>query len=99
MDVIETLRKHRDEVDAYGVRKIGVFGSHARGDPDEESDVDVLVEFNEPTFDNFMDLVFYLEELFGREVDLVTVNSLSAHIASSVLNEVVWCSGASHEAP
>jgi len=91
MNPIEIVRRHRAEVDSYGVRRIGIFGSHARGDEDKASDVDVLVEFQEPTFDNFMDLVFYLEGLFSRDVDLVTVDSLSTHIASRVLDEVVWC--------
>jgi predicted nucleotidyltransferase len=91
MDVIETLRERRRDVDAFGVHRIGVFGSHARGEGAESSDVDVLVEFNEPTFDNFMDLIFYLEELFGKAVDLVTTNALSPYIAPAVRREVVWC--------
>jgi predicted nucleotidyltransferase len=91
MDAIEALKRHRDDVDVFGVNRIGVFGSHARGEEDESSDVDVLVEFNEPTFDNFMDLVFFLEELFEREVDLVTTDALSPYIASTVQREVVWC--------
>ena len=80
MDAIQTLRRHRAEVDAFGVHRIGVFGSHARDEVDEDSDVDVLVEFDKPTFDNFMDLIFYLEDLFGLEVDLVTTNALSPFI-------------------
>jgi predicted nucleotidyltransferase len=91
MDVVETLRKHRGELDAFSVRRIGVFGSFARGEGEESSDVDVLVEFEEPTFDNFMDLAFYLEELLGRSVDLVTNNALSPYIAPTVRKEVVWC--------
>lgn len=89
--MIHTLRRHRGEVSAFGVSRIGVFGSHARGEADEDSDVDVLVELSEPTFDNFMDLVFFLEELFGREVDLVTTEALSPYIAPVVRKEVVWC--------
>jgi predicted nucleotidyltransferase len=91
MDAIETLRRYRRDVDAYGVNRIGVFGSHARGEQDENSDVDILVDFHEPTFDNFMDLVFFLEDLFGREVDLVTTNALSPYIEAIVKREVVWC--------
>ena len=91
MDAIETLRRHRSDVDAVGVHRIGDFGSHARGDEVETSDVDVLVEFDEATFDNFMDLIFYLEDLFGRDVDLVTINALSPYIESIVRREVVWC--------
>jgi predicted nucleotidyltransferase len=91
MDAIETLRRHRAEVDVFGVHRIGVFGSHARDEDALDSDVDVLVEFNKPTFDNFMDLVFYLEDLFGLDVDLVTTNALSPYIEDNVRREVVWC--------
>ena len=92
MDVIETLRRHGKEIrERFGVRRIGVFGSYARGDEREGSDVDILVEFDKPTFDNFMDLSIYLEDLLGREVDLVTPNSLSPYIRPVVEKEVVWC--------
>jgi predicted nucleotidyltransferase len=91
MDAIETLRRHRSDVDSYGVNRIGVFGSHARGEQDENSDVDILVDFREPTFDHFMDLIFFLEDLFGREVDLVTTDALSPYIEATVRREVVWC--------
>src|SRR5438093_9028299 len=57
----------------YGVKSLAVFGSMARGDDHEGSDVDILVAFEgKPTFDNFFDLKFYLEDLFGRAVDLGT---------------------------
>lgn len=92
MDVIETLRKHEREIkERYGVRRIGVFGSYVRGEQKEESDIDVLVEFDEPTFDNFMNLSFYLEELFGRKVDLVTTKGLSPYISPIIEKEVIWC--------
>ena len=49
-----------------------------------------MVEFEEPTFDNFMKLAFYLEALFNRKVELVTLDSMSPYIAPYVKNEVVW---------
>jgi len=64
----------------FGVKRIGLFGSFARGEQKESSDIDVLVEFEKPTFRNFMDLSFYLEDLFGRKVDLVTVKGLHPRI-------------------
>ena len=92
MDVIETLRRHGKEIrERFSVRRIGVFGSYARGVQGEGSDVDILVEFDKPTFDNFMDLSIYLENLLGREVELVTPNSLSPYIRPMVEKEVVWC--------
>jgi len=92
MNVIEILRRHEREIkERYGVRRIGVFGSYVRGDQKKESDIDILVEFEEPTFDNFMNLSLYLERLFGRKVDLVTIKGLSPYISSIVEREVVWC--------
>jgi len=92
MDVIETLRRHEREIKKkYCVRRIGVFGSYVRGEQREESDIDILVEFDKPTFDNFINLSLYLEELFGRKVDLVTTKGLSPYISPIVEKEVVWC--------
>jgi predicted nucleotidyltransferase len=91
MDALKILKEHESEIKRrFGVKRIGIFGSHARGEEKETSDVDVLVEFEVPSFDNFMDLAFFLEELFGREVDLVTTRGLSPHVAPIVEREVVW---------
>jgi predicted nucleotidyltransferase len=91
MSIIETLRSHEPEIKKrFSVRRIGVFGSFARGEGKDTSDVDILVEFENPTFDNFMNLAFFLEDLFQRRVDLVTPNSLSPYIGPYVKQEVVW---------
>jgi len=74
----------------FGVRKIGVFGSAARGEAGPESDVDVLVEFEDPAFDRYMDLKFFLEDLFGRPCDLVLEESLKEGLRGSVLSEVLY---------
>ena len=57
----------------------------------ETSDIDILVEFEKPTYDNFIDLVFFLEELIGKKVDLVTSKGLSPYLSSVVRKEVIWC--------
>ena len=62
--------------DRYPIKSLGIFGSVARGDASENSDVDVLVEFYEPVGMEFIDLVFDLEELLGRKVDLVSKKGL-----------------------
>jgi predicted nucleotidyltransferase len=64
----------------YGVKRIGLFGSFARNEQTRSSDVDVLVEFAEgqATFDNFMHLVYFLEDLFSRKVDLLTAGGLTS---------------------
>ena len=95
MYVIETLRAHKEAIrERYSVRRIGVFGSYARGEQKTTSNIDVLVEFGKPTFDNFMDLAFYLEELFGRRVDLLTPEGVKGirikEIAKEIMESVVY---------
>ena len=69
-----------------------MFGSFARGEAKAESDVDVLVEFEDGyvTFDNYANLKFYLEDLFGREVDLVTINAIRPQMKEAILSEVTY---------
>ncbi len=91
MEIIDLLKSHAQEIKAcFGVKRIGLFGSFARGEQKEASDIDVLVEFEKPTFRNFMDLSFYLEDLFGRKVDLVTVKGLHPRIRPYVEKDVIW---------
>lgn len=91
MDPLKTLKEHDSEIKSrFSVRKIGIFGSFTRGEGRETSDIDVLMEFEEPTFRNFMGFVFFLEELFGREVNLVTTRGLRPYIRPAVEKEVVW---------
>jgi predicted nucleotidyltransferase len=91
MKIIDILRIRDQEIkERFHVKRIGLFGSFARGDEKETSDVDIMVEFEEPTFDNFMKLAFFLEDIFGRSVELVTPDSLSPYLASYVTKEVVW---------
>jgi len=79
----------------YGVKRIGFFGSLARNEQKETSDIDVLVEFEKgaKTFDNYMDLKFFLEEVFGRKVDLVISDALKPQIRERVLEEVMYAEG------
>lgn len=91
MDIIYILRRRDREIkELFQVKRIGLFGSFARGEENESSDVDIMVEFEQPTFDNFMKLAFFLEDLLGRKVELVTPDSLSPYIAPYVKDEVVW---------
>ena len=74
----------------YAVKSLAVFGSIARGDDREESDVDVLVTFEgKATFDNFMGLKLDLEDLFGRSVDLLTPKCLRPEIRVEIDKEAI----------
>lgn len=89
--LIEILAERREEMTArFGVRRLAVFGSAARDELTESSDVDVLVEFKGPaTFAAYMDLKFYLEDLLGRPVDLVTEKGLRRELRPYVEKELV----------
>src|SRR5947209_15437505 len=74
----------------YGVKSLAVFGSMARGDDHEGSDVDVLVTFDGPaTFDNDFDLKFHLEDALGRRVDLGTPDTLRPEIRADVEKDLI----------
>ena len=93
MKVFEILKKHDIAIkQKYGVKKIGVFGSFARGEGRKDSDIDVLVEFKDgfETFDNYMELKFFLEDLFGRKVDLVTIEALRPQLKEDILKQVSY---------
>ncbi|AXV40745.1 nucleotidyltransferase family protein [Methanobacterium sp. BAmetb5] len=92
MRVLDLIKEHEQEIkDKYSVTKIGVFGSYARGEEKESSDVDVLVEFDEATYHNFIELIFFLEKLLDKKVDLVTTTGLSPYMKPTVEKEVLWC--------
>ena len=73
---MQLLEDNLDRIKGFGVRQLGIFGSVAREEDSENSDIDVLVDLEKETFDNYMGLLFYLEDLFGKKVDLAIKNSL-----------------------
>jgi predicted nucleotidyltransferase len=89
-ELLAAITSNREVIKGYGVSNLGLFGSFSKGTFTETSDVDLLVEFipEQKTFDNFMELSFFLEELLGRKVELVTPQSLSKFIAPHILKEV-----------
>jgi uncharacterized protein len=89
-EIIARLRGARSQLAALGVTGIGLFGSFVTGKQTVHSDVDVLVDFAPAhhSFDNFMELSFFLENLLGRAVELVTPEALSPHIGPHIRREV-----------
>ena len=90
--IFALLRDHQPELRRFGVQRFGVFGSFIRNDATDQSDVDMLVEFvpGQKTFDHFMQLAFFLEDLLGRKVDLITPEALSPYIGPHILREVEY---------
>jgi len=74
--IIRTLEVHRERIKGFGVKRIGLFGSFLKGTPHRRSDIDLLVTFHKPTFDNYMGLKFFLERVLGKKVDLVIEDNL-----------------------
>jgi len=91
-DVLSKIKLNQDNIKSFGVKKLGLFGSFVRGEQNETSDVDLLVEFErgKKTFDNFMRLSFLLEEIFKHPVELVTMDSLSPYIRPHIIKEVEY---------
>jgi predicted nucleotidyltransferase len=79
-------------VEKFGVMEIAIFGSYARGEQKKDSDIDLIVDFKEgyKTFDNYMDLKFYLEELFGKKVDLVIKSAINPRIKPFLIEEAIY---------
>jgi predicted nucleotidyltransferase len=91
-DVLNLLHRNRSHLKSLGVRRLGLFGSFVRDQQDSDSDVDLLVEFEaqRKSFDAFMELCLFLEELLQRRVELVTAESLSPYLGPHILKEVEY---------
>ena len=91
-DIFQKLEEEKALLDELGVEKLGLFGSFARGDQDTESDIDFVAKFQEgeKTFRNYMELKKELEQLFGREVDLVTEESIKPSLKDRITEEVEY---------
>ena len=90
--VLAVLQAHYGELHRFGVRRYRLFGSFVRQEQRTDSDVDLLVEFetDQKSFQHFMQLAFFLEGILGRNVDIVTPESLSPYIGPRILGEVEY---------
>ena len=89
-EIKEVLQSHKDDLQVkYHVKKLSIFGSFARGEQGIESDVDILVEFDEPIGWEYVDLIAYLEDIIGMKVDLVTPMALKKQMKDTIMKELV----------
>jgi len=93
--ILGVLENNKNKIGQYGVKRIGLFGSYCKNEQKKESDIDILVEFKkgEKTFDNYMDLKFFLEALFDCTVDLVVKEAIKIDLKSSIMRSVKYASG------
>jgi len=94
-EILRKIEENRDKIKRFGVKRIGLFGSYVRGEQKAESDIDMVVEFEKgmKTFDNYMDLKFFLEELFRCRVDLVIVETIKPDLKPYILESVKYAAG------
>ncbi len=91
-DLLRKIEENMEKIRKYGVKKIGLFGSYTRDEQKIGSDVDVLVEFEEgmKTFDNYMELKFFLEDLFKCKVDLVIKEAVKPDLKPYIFGSVKY---------
>ena len=91
VEIKQTISSQKSVLsERFKVKDIGIFGSYTRGEQEELSDIDILVEFSEPVGWEFIDLLEYLEDKLGLSVDLVTPNALKPQIKERILREVAY---------
>ena len=90
--ILRRLSASKERTRSLGVKRIALFGSFAREEQRRGSDLDILVEFRKgwKTFDNYMDLKFYLEETFGRGIDLVLKEAIKPDLRRSILDGAIY---------
>lgn len=92
--ILKALKKNEAALEQYSVKRIGLFGSFARGEQTPRSDIDFIVEFDQPTYDNFYRLCVFLETLFNRRVEVLTPNAVDSirvdEVARGIRESVVY---------
>lgn len=93
--ILKQIKENKEIIKEYSVTKIGLFGSYVRDEQQTKSDIDILVEFQKgkKTFDNYMDLKFFLEDLLDCKVDLVILKVIKPQLKSYILESVEYATG------
>ncbi len=87
-EILAILHRHQYELKQFKVKRMGLFGSFAKGKPTSKSDIDFLVEFDEPTYENFYNLIEYLEDLLGRKVEVLTPDAVDSIRVEEVARDI-----------
>ena len=92
-NIISVLETHKSEFIKFGVRDVGLFGSYLRNEQSDNSDIDLLIDFepSKESFDNYMAVYDLLEKTFpNQKVEVITKNGLSPHIGPKILKDVMY---------
>lgn len=94
--ILNELDRNKNRIMSYGVKEIGLFGSYVKNEHTDNSDIDFLIEYEsgKKSFDNYMDLKFFLEDLFNRKVDLVIKENIKPALKKNILGSVTYAKGA-----
>ncbi len=94
-EILKEIEGSKDIIKGFGVKKIGLFGSYLRNEQRKGSDIDILVEFekDKKTFDNYIDLKLFLEDLFNCKVDLVIYGTVKSRLRPYILGGVKYATG------
>ena len=87
--VLSTLQKNRKTIRQFGVERMGLFGSCARSEPAAPNDLDFVVELRVKSFDTYMDLKFFLEDLFNCPVDVVLQHTIKPRLRPQIMKELI----------
>jgi predicted nucleotidyltransferase len=92
-DILKTLEENRDAILGFGVRSLALFGSAARGQATPDSDLDFVVDFENKSFDAYVDLKGFLEGLFECRIDLVVFDAIKPRLRPVILSEAIHAQG------
>ncbi|OFV67147.1 MAG: nucleotidyltransferase [Candidatus Syntrophoarchaeum caldarius] len=94
-EILKEIEEHRDVIRRFGVKRIGIFGSYTRGEENEESDIDILVEFekDKKTFDSYIGLKLFLEDMYKKKIDLVISEAVKPKLRPYILGSVKYAKG------
>jgi uncharacterized protein len=92
-EILAALGEQSDKLYAMGARKLGLFGSYVRGEQTPDSDIDFVVVLARESFNDYINIKIFLENFFGREVDLVPEDSIKPRLRPYIMSEVVYVEG------
>ncbi len=92
-EILKILEQEKAVLRQYGVKRLGLFGSYARGEATEQSDLDFVVEFERKSFDGYMDLREFLEKRFQCRIDLVIADVVKPALRGPIVDQAIYASG------
>lgn len=89
--ILDFLRQHKQEMhDRFGVTKIGLFGSYARGEAREDSDIDVAIELSRYSADGYFGVLHLLEDSFKKRIDLGIESNFKPILRPYIMKEIIY---------